>query len=72
MNSLGSKPAITVSADVAKKSDDWLRVAHNEESAGKNALISHECFRLCNINVLTMPAVLFLVINNTCYIEAPV
>jgi hypothetical protein len=41
---LESKPAITVSTDVAKKSDEWLGVAHNEEGAGKNALISHEFF----------------------------
>jgi hypothetical protein len=69
INSLGSKPAITVSADIAKKSDDWLG-DHNEESAGKNAHISHEFFHLCNINVLTVPADLFLVISHTSYIEA--
>jgi predicted metalloprotease with PDZ domain len=67
---MGSKPAVTVSADIVKKSDDWLlRIAHNEESAGKNALISHEFFHLCNINIVTVPAVLFYVINHT-YIEA--
>jgi hypothetical protein len=57
--------------DVAKKSDCWIGVAHNEESAGKYALISHEFFHLCDNNVLTLPAVLFLLINHTCFIEVP-